>query len=68
MKNKEDRTVSELVNLCMEVCKKSGKESSTSYAYTLGTIQSILDWAVRFPKDNLQENINSQYNRIHQQL
>lgn len=68
MKNKEDKTVHELVNLIMEVCKKSGRESSTSYAYALGTLQSMLDWAVRFPKDSIQENINSQYKRISHQL
>jgi len=63
MKNKNNRTVTELVNKLIEVEKAKGNRDF-AYAYTLGVVQAILDWEIKgYYKGirTLQDVINSNY-------
>lgn len=61
MKNKNNRSVQELVNLIIDIQKKKNNRDH-AYAYALGVVQSILDWEVKgFNSGKLQETINDQY-------
>ena len=70
MKNKNNVTVTELVNLIVEL---QDKKDNIRYAHScaLGTIQAILDWEIRgYSKgvSTLQERINDAYNNVRTEL
>jgi len=73
MKNKKEvtnRTVTELTNKLLEVQRAKGNKDH-AYAYTLGTIQAILDWEVKgYYKGTrtLQEVINDSYDSAVKEL
>ena len=66
MKNKNNVTVTELVDLICELQEKKGN-GSYKHSYALGTIQAILDHEVKgYSKGfrSLQETINDCYNNV----
>lgn len=69
MQNKNNKTVSELVNLILDIQDKKGNRPH-AYAYALGCIQAILDWEVKGfnSRIKLQEVINNQYESYEAEL
>ena len=70
MKNKNNVTVTELVNLICELQEKKGN-GDYKHSYALGTIQAILDHEVKgYNKGfrSLQETINGAYNNVKVEL
>ena len=61
MKNKNNKTANELVNLILELRKKQG-HGNTAYAYATGVLISMVDYAKDSSNKNaLQDEINSVY-------
>jgi len=70
MKNKNNVTVTELVNKLIEV-QRAKNNRDHAHAYALGCVQAILDWEVKgFNKGfrTLQEAINSSYESAQKEL
>jgi hypothetical protein len=67
MKNKNNVTVTELVNTIMEVQRKKNN-NEFAYAYALGTLQAIVDWELKGYSDGLQNAINRSYEVIKVEL
>jgi len=67
MKNKNNKTANDLLNLILDVEKKKGNDFG--YALATGVLIGIMDWA-RESSDNttLQNEINYQYNRVKKEL
>jgi len=67
MKNKNNKTANDLVNLILDLEKMKGNEFG--YALATGVLIGIMDWA-RESSDNttLQNEINYQYNRVKKDL
>jgi ribosomal protein L6P/L9E len=66
MKNKNNVTVTELVNAIVKLQEKKGNRDS-AHSYALGTIQAILDWEVKgYNKGfkSLQEVIDDSYSNV----
>lgn len=68
MKNKNNKSVQELVNLIIDIQKKKGNRDH-AYAFALGVVQSILDWEVKgYHGGKLQNTINDQYTSYEAEL
>jgi len=70
MKNKKNtthHTVTELVNVIVELQEKKGN-GDFKHSYALGVIQTILDWHLKGYSDDLQGAINSQYKSVKKDL
>lgn len=70
MKNKNNITVTELVNKLIEV-QRAKNNRDFAHAYALGSIQAILDWEVKgYYKGfrTLQEVINDAYESAQKEL
>lgn len=68
MKNKNDRTVKELVDVIIQIQDRRNNKAH-AYAYALGAIQAILDWEVKgFNRGSLQQTINDQYTSYEAEL
>ena len=62
MKNKNNKTANELVNLIIDVQRKQGN-ADTAYAYATGVLIAIMDWSCNSSNKNaLQDEINREYN------
>lgn len=72
MQNKNNRTVKELTDKLVELGEAHyPNDPSAKWAYTVGTLQAILDWEVKgYSKGikTLQESINDAYERYEQEL
>jgi membrane-bound ClpP family serine protease len=61
MKNKNNKTANELVNLILELREKQG-HGNTAYAYATGALISMMDYARESSnKDALQDQINTAF-------
>ena len=70
MKNKNNVTVTELVDLICELQVRKGN-GDWKHSYALGTVQAILDWEVRgYNKGfrSLQETINGAYDSVKKEM
>jgi hypothetical protein len=72
MENKNNYTVKQLVDKLKELCEtREYKDSTYKWAYTVGTLEAILDWEVKgFNKGfkTLQETINEAFLRCDEEL
>lgn len=67
MKNKNNKTANDLLNLILDVEKKKGNDFG--YALATGVLIGIMDWARESSdKNTLQNEINYQYNRVKKEL
>jgi dTDP-D-glucose 4,6-dehydratase len=67
MKNKNNKTANDLLNLILDVEKKKGNDFG--YALATGVLIGIMDWArSSSDKNTLQNEINYQYNRVKKEL
>jgi dTDP-D-glucose 4,6-dehydratase len=67
MKNKNNKSANDLLNLILDVQRMKGNDFG--YACATGTLVSLMDWA-RESSDphTLQNEINYQYNRVENEL
>jgi hypothetical protein len=65
MKNKNNKTADELVDMILEVRKKQDG-TSTRYAYATGVLIALIDGARSM--NDLQEQINSSYESYEKEL
>jgi len=67
MKNKNNKTANDLLNLILDVEKMKGNDFG--YALASGVLIGIMDWArSSSDKNTLQNEINYQYNRVEKEL
>jgi|688.fasta_scaffold618431_2 hypothetical protein len=68
MKNKNNKSADELVDLILEVREKHDS-TSTGYAYATGVLITIMDWARNTGSiKDLQEQINRNYEFYEKEL
>jgi hypothetical protein len=68
MKNKNNVTVTELVNLIVELQDRKGNHQY-AHSYALGTLQSIINGELNgWNSNGLQEAINDSFNNVQLEL
>jgi len=68
-KNTTNYNATQLVDLIYKVRSEKYNESSSAYAYAVGTLQAIVNNALHTTDKNfLQESINSSYESFEKQL
>ncbi|CAB5226480.1 hypothetical protein UFOVP760_254 [uncultured Caudovirales phage] len=68
MKNKNNKSANELLNLIVDYKRKKG-EGDAAYAYGSGVLIAIMDWSRGSAnKNELQNEINSQYEDYEKEL
>jgi hypothetical protein len=70
MKNKNNRTVKEMTDKLVEVCKaKYPNDPSMKWPYVAGVLEAMLDIEVKgYGCGTLQERINDAFNRYEEEL
>ena len=70
MKNKNNRTVKELVDKISEVSTaRYPNDCSVKYAYVSGVLEAMLDWELKgLGYSTLQDRVNESYERYEKEL
>ena len=70
MKNKNNRTIKELVDKISEVSTaRYPNDCSVKYAYVSGVLEAILDWELKgLGYSTLQDRVNESYERYEKEL